>query len=256
MDWLSVDEMQAQVPLPQGYRFELLQRSEIAELIGCAKAWFPDGSVGAASCYMREDFLCEKVFFAGESEKDVLVVLIKKDQELAGFFSCDRDLDTLALYARLGVIAPQHRGARLVQNCIALGEAIARGIGMGMVYGMATLRIPNVQRAFENLGWQLIGITPGYDREMVAPGVVKRVYEAVYAKVLVAADDLQHPQSQNLTPKTRAFFRALFPEHSDFRCQSEQGDGKKSTDAQLVIPRRRAVDCCKSAPNAAGLDPQ
>ena len=57
---------------------------------------------------------------------------------------------------------------------------------MGLVYGMATLKAPHAQRAFERAGWQLIGITPGYDREMVAPGVVKRVYEAVYAKVLVA----------------------------------------------------------------------
>ena len=38
--------------------------------------------------------------------------------------------------------------------------------------------IPHAQIAMENLGWQLIGITPRYDREMVAPGVVKRVYEA------------------------------------------------------------------------------
>jgi hypothetical protein len=255
MDWISVDEMRAQVPLPQGYRFELLKRSEIAELIGFMKAWFPDGSVGAASCYMREDFLCEKVFFAGERERDVLVVLIKRDHELAGFFSCDRDLDTLALYARLGVIAPQHRGARLIQNCIALGEAIARGMAMGMIYGMATLRIPHVQRAFESLGWQLIGITPGYDREMVAPGVVKRVYEAVYAKVLVAVDDLQHPQNQNLTPKTRALFRALFPDHSEFRRHAEQDDGKKSAAMQVAIPKRRCVDYCESAARAR-LGPQ
>ena len=82
---------------------------------------------------------------------------------------------------------------------------------MGMIYGMATLKIPHVQMAFENLGWQLIGITPGYDRELVAPGVVKRVYEAVYAKVLVADAGLLRPQPQNMTPKTRALFDSLFP---------------------------------------------
>jgi hypothetical protein len=243
MDWMSADEMTAKVPLPRGYRFELLKRAEILELIGFIKAWFPDVSVGAASCYMREDFFGEKVFFAGEPEKDVLVVLIKRDQELAGFFSCDRDLDTLALYARLAVIAPQHRGARLGQISIVLAEAIGRAVGMGMVYGMATLRIPHVQMAFESAGWQLIGITPGYDREMVAPGVVKRVYEAVYAKVLVSDDDLLRPQAQHLTAKTKAFFRALFPQQSDFRCHSAQDDGgKKPAGAHLAIPRRRAAD--------------
>jgi hypothetical protein len=80
-----------------------------------------------------------------------------------------------------------------------------------MVYGMATLKIPYIQMAFERLGWLLIGITPGYDREMVAPGVVKRVYEAVYAKVLVADNGLLHPDSRNMTDRTKAFFRLLFP---------------------------------------------
>jgi hypothetical protein len=82
---------------------------------------------------------------------------------------------------------------------------------MGMIYGLATLKVPHVQRVFETLGWQLIGITPGYDREMVAPGVVKRVYEAIYAKVLVADARLLRPSARNLTERTRAFFRLLFP---------------------------------------------
>jgi hypothetical protein len=81
---------------------------------------------------------------------------------------------------------------------------------MGLAYDMATLKAPHAQRAFERAGWQLIGITPGYDREMVAPGVVKRVYEAVYTKVLVADAGLLRPQRQNLTPRTQAFFESLF----------------------------------------------
>jgi hypothetical protein len=68
-----------------------------------------------------------------------------------------------------------------------------------------------VQKAFETLEWQLIGIAPGLDRELVAPGVVKRVYEAVYAKVLVANSTLLRPRARNLTARTRAFFNMLFP---------------------------------------------
>ena len=82
---------------------------------------------------------------------------------------------------------------------------------MGMIYGMATLKVPHVQRSFETLGWELIGITPGYDREMVSPGVIKRVYEAVYAKVLVTERNLLPPRTRNLTTRTRAFFELLFP---------------------------------------------
>ena len=42
----------------------------------------------------------------------------------------------------------------------------------------------HMQAKFELLGWQLIGIIPGFDREMVKPGIVKRAYEAIYTKVL------------------------------------------------------------------------
>jgi len=48
------------------------------------------------------------------------------------------------------------------------------------------------------------------DRERVAPGVVKRVYEALYAKVLVDGDALVDPQAPNMTPRTRELFSALF----------------------------------------------
>ena len=187
MSWQEVETTIANVALPRGYRLELLRRHEIPAWAAAVKAWFPKISVGGASCYLHEEFLQGDVHFAGECDKDVLVVLIKKGSEPAGLFSCQRDCDALSLYARLGVIAPAHRGMRLSRVFPLLAEAIGRAIGMGMIYGMATLMVPHVQRAFETLGWQLIGIAPGYDREMIAPGVVKRVYEAVYAKVLVAA---------------------------------------------------------------------
>ena len=211
MNWMEIAEMTASVPLPEGYRYDVLRRSEIPALIGFIDKWFPDISVGSASCYVREDFYNDKVSLAGEPERDTLVIVLKRDQELVGLFSCERDMDALALYARLAVIAPKHRGGHLSQSTIVLVEVIGRRMGMGLVYGMATLKIPYIQMAFERLGWLLIGITPGYDREMVAPGVVKRVYEAVYAKVLVGDSGLLHPDSRNMTDRTKAFFRLLFP---------------------------------------------
>ena len=210
-DWVGVDRTLADIPLPRGYRFDLLARDEIPSLVEAIKAWFPEIEVGAASCYLREDFFRREVFFSGAREKDVLVVLIKKGDDLAGLFSCQRDCHALSLYARLGAIAPKHRGKRLGHVFPLLAEAIGRRIGMGMIYGMATLKVPHVQRSFETLGWELIGITPGYDREMVSPGVIKRVYEAVYAKVLVTERNLLRPRTRNLTKRTRAFFELLFP---------------------------------------------
>jgi len=126
-------------------------------------------------------------------------------------YSCERDQDTLALYGRLMAIGPKHRGPHLGPAGLVLLEFIGRAMGMGIAYGMATLKVPHIQKAMEEFGFQLIGITPGYDRDMVAPGVVKRVYEAVYAKVLVADEELLLPRAQNLTPKTQALFDSLFP---------------------------------------------
>jgi hypothetical protein len=58
--------------------------------------------------------------------------------------------------------------------------------------------------------YQLLGFAPGHDREIVAPGVVKRVRQAFYAKVLVPDDDLLHPDPKNPSPKAKALFDALF----------------------------------------------
>jgi hypothetical protein len=39
---------------------------------------------------------------------------------------------------------------------------------------------------------------------------VKRVYEAIYAKVLEPESGLLRPEPHNLTPRTRALFDSLF----------------------------------------------
>jgi hypothetical protein len=96
-----------------------------------------------------------------------------------------------------------------------LEEALGRAMGMGMAYGLATMHYPHMQASLERMGWRLVGITPGFDRELIAPGVVKRVYEVVYAKVLVADEELVRPQAMSLTPAVRALFGILFPEQCD-----------------------------------------
>jgi len=115
------------------------------------------------------------------------------------------------LYGRIGVVSPMHRGMSLGDQFPALAEAIGRDMGMGMVYGLATLKVPHMQAKFERWGFQLIGIIPGFDREMVEPGVVKRVYEAIYAKVLVDEDDFLMPCYADMTPRTAELFALLYP---------------------------------------------
>jgi len=217
MKWMTLEDIADRVPLPEGYRFELLRRSDIAEVVAFIRSWFPGITVGSASGYTRAEFFEDQVSLAGEAEKNVCVVLVRYNFELAGLVCCERDQDALTLFGSLIVIAPAHRGAQLGRTGVVLTEALARNMGFGLVYGMATLRYPHMQRALEIAGWQLIGITPGYDREMVAPGIVKRVYEAMYAKVLDPDASLLRPEPQNLTARTRAFFDFVFPAEGDRR---------------------------------------
>ena len=208
--WPSDDAISELLQLPEGYRGERLKRSEIPLLMANIAAWHPDISVGTASCYLREDFYLEKAFLEQDTARDLIVILIKYGDEMAGFGSWEREQDALTIYARFGAIAPQHRGAKLAVRAMEFGEKLARGMGAGFIYGLATLKIPNMQLALERAGYQLLGFAPGYDREMVAPGVVKRVYEAFYAKVLVPDEDLLRPDPKNLSPKAKALFDVLF----------------------------------------------
>jgi hypothetical protein len=210
MNWIAIDELSSKLPIPNGYRIEQLKRSEIPELIHCFKVWFPDVTVGAECCYQREDFYSREVFIKGEPERDVIVFLIKKDQEPVAMFSMQRSEDTLTLYGRIGAIAPRYRGEKLAYIAPALLEAMGRAMGMEVIYALAEFTIPNMQMVLEKAGFQIIGIVPASDRLMVAPGVIKRVYEAIYVKVLAADADVLRPQPESMTPRTKALYDFLF----------------------------------------------
>ena len=210
MQWPSVGDITARAPLPASYHYEYLDRHQVPALVSALEAWYPGIAVGNASCHLRESFYADKVCLDGQFERDFLVILFKQHDELAGMFSVERDPDSEVLYGRICAISPKHRGSHLSRNVLLLEEALGRAMGMGMVYGLATLKYPHMQATFERMGWQLIGITPGFDREMIAPGVVKRVYEAVYAKVLVP-EELLRPRAPDLTPAAKALFDLLYP---------------------------------------------
>ncbi len=211
MKWPTIDELRLLVPLPDGYRFERLERARIVPLIAAIKVWHPDISVGANSGYLREDYYLKRVFFEGESDHDIMVVPILFKGELVGIWSFEREMDSLAIYGRTIIVAPAHRGAHLALHVLNGTENIGRAMGAAFMYAMATLKIPHAQRALENAGYRLVGFFPGYDREEVAPGMVKRVYQAVYAKLLASEDEVLRPDPKNLTPRARTLFELLFP---------------------------------------------
>jgi hypothetical protein len=211
MKWPAIDQLSAMAPLPSGYRYAWLKRSEVPALIACIARWHPDIAVGGGSCYLREDFYHDQVILEGEAEKNIIVGLFKYGDELAGMWSLEQEPDALSLYSRLIILAPEHRSAKLASKAVPLVELVGRAMGAEFLFGAATLKIPHMQRALETGGWQLIGFTSGYDREQVAPGVVKRVFEGVFTKVLVPEEDLVRPNPDNLTPRARALFEVLFP---------------------------------------------
>jgi hypothetical protein len=50
---------------------------------------------------------------------------------------------------------------------------------------------------------------PGFDQELVTPGEVRRVYEAVYVKVLEPST-LLPPDKANMTERVRELYDLLF----------------------------------------------
>ena len=115
----------------------------------------------------------------------------------------------MALYARVVAIAPRHAGAGLTRQITAGMEDVSRKMGAAFMYALVTLKHPYAAQACERGGYRLLGFWPGFGRELAA-GAVKRVYQAVYAMLLVPADRVLRPDPKNLTPGAKALFELLF----------------------------------------------
>jgi hypothetical protein len=208
--WPSVEQLATLMPLPAGYRMGTFDRAGIPALVAALRQWHPHISAGGSSGYLREDFYETKVCLHGEAETDIFVAPIRFGDELVGMWSVEREEDSLALYGRLMVVAPAHRGARLAISVSVGSENVGRAMGAEFMYVLATLKHMHVQQALERAGYRLLGFFPGFDREEVEPGVVKRVYQAVYAKLLVSEDKIHRPAPENMTPRTKRIFELLF----------------------------------------------
>ena len=96
-------------------------------------------------------------------------------------------------------------------TAMELGEKMGRAMGAGFIYTLAPMKMPQMQLALERAGYQLIGFMPGYDREETSPGIVKRVFEAGYAKRLAPAEEFLRPEDKNMTPNAKRLFDTIFP---------------------------------------------
>lgn len=214
MKWPRFEALATMMPLPAGYRFAQINRADVVPLIAAIKDWHPDIAVGATSGYLREDFYLNRVCLDGHGDKDIWAARIMFNDELIGFWSTERELDSLALYGRLFVLAPAHRGTKVAVAAMTGTENLGRSMGAAFMYALITLKHPYAQQACERAGYRLLGMFPGYDREEVSPGVVKRVYQSVYAKLLVSEDEVHWPDPKNLTPRAAELYQLLFSQAS------------------------------------------
>ena len=210
MKWPTADEMRALIPLPEGYQLERFELAQVADLTAGIKTWYPEISVGVNSGYLREDYYLNRVHLEGKNDRDISVFPITFQGKLIGMWSFEREVDSLAIYGRVLIIAQEHRGANLGGILLKGTEALGQFMGAAFMYALATLRIPHAQRVLESAGFRLLGFFPGYDREEISPGVVKRVYQAVYAKLLVPESEILFPNPKNMTPTSSALFAMLF----------------------------------------------
>ncbi len=89
-------------------------------------------------------------------------------------------------------------------------EEMAKLMGLEFIYTLVTLKHRGAQRYFESHGYELVGFMPGYDREEVSPGVVKRVIEAAYVKCLSGSESILTPDVANMTATVRMLYEVMY----------------------------------------------
>jgi hypothetical protein len=215
MHWPEIDSINEAFPLPQGYRFRYLIGGDIDALIQNLPDWHTNVRAGSSSVLLDRAYYLNRVAINADPDKDCMLLLIADSNgSVIGFVQGERDSSNRSFYGGLAVIAPAHRGSGIYKIIPRLAEWITRAMKLEFFYVMATLHHPIVQKMYESEGFTLIGFTPGYDREEIAPGVIKRVFEAIYAKVLIPDDQLLWPNLDNLTPRARELFAATFKSQS------------------------------------------
>jgi hypothetical protein len=211
MRWASLDDAVQGVDLPHGHAFRQLEARDVPVLIGRLAAWYPDIEVGSESCHLDARFFHDEVYLAGgDAERRIFPIGFTYGEELCGYMAFEMNAAARTVAGRMGVVAREHRDAGLGAAALRILERMSRAMGAELLYYFATLRTPHQQALAAKLGFRLVGIVPAFDRDRVAPGRVLRVPEALYAKVLVGAEQLFTPPIETLLPQTRALWTAIF----------------------------------------------
>jgi hypothetical protein len=216
VSWSAALELLPQFALPEGYVLAQMTPDDVPTVTAQLARWYPDIQVGMESAHLQPDFYFTHCQLSDvEEPRAVLPLLIRqRDTGIVAIITYERNVLARSITCRLGVLAPDQRGALALIGPLLL-EEMGKALGAELAYYFATLKTRHQQVIAERRGFQLVGIVPGHDRDMVAPGQIKRVYEALYTKLLVSKDALHTPPPEALTARTRAVWTALFTEEEE-----------------------------------------
>jgi RimJ/RimL family protein N-acetyltransferase len=198
------------VAIPEGFVIDRVSRTEVEEIATLLRLWYPDIRTGMESPFLDPDFFFQSATLKETLERSVFPLVMRYEGRIVAFYSAERNELARTVWARLSVVAPDFRRNGL--NNLGPLLLIAAGEGAALAWATATLSHPFSQKTLEKAGYQLVGIVPAYDRDEVAPGDARHVYEALYAKTLVGPEGIVTPCRENMTPETRRLWDFLFAE--------------------------------------------
>lgn len=210
--WPSLKELREELPLAEGLVLDWLQASDVDSLTRDLAVWYPDIVVGTESVHLDPEFYYRECALGPEPsvEKNLLPMVARRDGRVVFFMNVLRDVRGGTVSVRMGAIDPSERGTGAALLGPLLLQLCGRKMGAGLAYFYATLKAKHQQLVAERTGFTLVGILPAFDLDQVRPGTNRRVYEAVYAKVLANPDEIETPDLEHLTPRTRDLFQKLF----------------------------------------------
>jgi hypothetical protein len=211
MSWVNVQAVLNETGMPAGYEIGQLRREDVPQTVASLREWYPDIIVGAESCHLTPEFYFNETMLADVAEdRAIFPIVAKHGDAVVAMMTFERNASSRTITCRIGAVAPVHRGSGLALLGPMLLDKIGRAVGAELAYYFATLKTRHQQVLAERMHYTLVGIVPAFDRNMVRPGETKRVFEAIYAKVLVADDALSVPDEDALTLKTARVWEALF----------------------------------------------
>jgi len=213
--WPDLKDLVISKPMPDGFILDQLEEKEIADLIEALRIWYPTIEVGSESVHLQKTFYTNQVFLkGGDSSKNIYPYTIKQADKIVGMFTLQWDENAQSLIGRLGAVAPSVRGRNLASEVPELMIEIGLKLKAGIVHSFATLSHPYSQRVYEQAGYKPVGIVPAFDLDFIEGIGNKRVYEVLYAKVLVGPDEILAPVASNMTSEVKKLWTAIFPDQT------------------------------------------